>query len=413
MNGSAVQEVVVTGLGPILPRCDERATFWRQVRDGESQLSLEPDPSIPGERIVMGKIRDFDPRRYLPGIPERYYEHFVPAQLLYLSSVARACEDAGMAREALRSDRVGLFDGTSRDNVAFWHDERGARATRHDLAVGMAGMAVGLAAAIFGIRGPTYTFTSTCASGVVAMGHALRELQSGDIDVALATGHDSLLPAAVVQTYREVGLLQGEAGDPRKALRPFGGSSRNVFGEGAVTLVLETRAHAEARGAHILATLAAYRYGNGGEHPTHVDATGQVAARLIEQALERAGVSREEVGFVLGHGNGVPASDRSEIAYMRRVFGARAREVPLLSTKPIYGHTLGASGVINAAVAALMLHEQFIVPTINVEESLVAPDVCHQANRGAPRRCDAGVVVCFGIGGQHAVLVLRRRLAAG
>jgi 3-oxoacyl-[acyl-carrier-protein] synthase II len=401
-----MQEVVVTGVGPILPNCADRATFWRHVSEGESQLSLEAAEMLGGEQIVLGRIHDFDARRYLSGVPERYCERFVPAQLMYLASIVRACEDAGIPREALRSERVGLFDGTSRDNLAFWHDAR--IATKHELAAGMAGMGVGLAAALFGVQGPTYTFTNTCSSGVVALGHALRELQDGDIDLALATGHDALLPSAVLRSYRQAGLLNAESVDPRTALRPFVGHSRNVFGEGSVTMILESRARAEARGARILATLVSYRYANSGAHPTHVDESGRTAARVMTQALERAGVAKEDVGFVVGHGNGVPMSDRSEIAYMKHVFGPRAREVRLLSTKPIYGHTLGASGVINAAAAALMLHEGFIIPTINIDESKLTGEVHHQPNRGEPGQCEAGMVVSYGIGGQHAALVLRR-----
>lgn len=406
--GGTMRDVFITGLGLILPNCDERETFWSHVRNGESQLSLQPEPTTPSGRLALGRILDFNPRRYLRDVPERYYERFIRAQHLYLASVARACDDAGLPQAALRSTRAGLFDGTSRDNVAFWHEQRRERSPRHELPVGMPGMSAGLAASIFGVRGPVYTFTSTCASGVVAVGHALRELQLGEIDLALASGHDALLPGEVLRTYREAGLLNEDSGDPRTAVRAFVGHSRNVFGEGAVTLALETRPHAEARGARILAKLAAYRYGNSGEHPTHPDRTGRTAARLISEALERAGVSPQDVGFVLGHGNGVQVSDQSELEYMRQVFGSRAREVALLSTKPLFGHTLGASGVVNAAAGALMLHEQFIAPTINIDESLAAPDVFHQPNRGEARGCEAGLVVCYGIGGQHAVLVLQR-----
>lgn len=407
------RDIVITGIGPILPGCDDRDTFWRQVRDGESQLTMEPDPCAAGERIPLGLIKDFNPRQYLRDIPGRLYHRFVRAQQLYLASLARACDDAGLASERLRSDRVGLFDGTSRDNIAVWQSAASpGLEAKHALAAGMGGMGVCLGASLLGVRGPTYTFVSSCASGVVAMGHALRELQLGEIDVALSTGHDAILPTPVLRTFRDAGLLNQHQGDARQALRPYGGS-RNVFGEGAVTMALETRAHAEARGAHVLARLAGYRYGNGGDHPTRVDESGERPATLIEEALERSGVSRDEVGFVLGHGNGVAMSDRSELEYMRRVFGERVHEVPLISTKPIYGHTLGASGVVNAAAAALMLRHQRLIPTINVDETRPYTDVTHQAGRGAARRCEAGVVVCFGIGGQNAVLVLRRDQADG
>lgn len=266
---------------------------------------------------------------------------------------------------------------------------------------------LGLAAAILGVRGPTYTYSSTCASGVVAVGHALRELEHGDIDIALAGGHDAALLPPVYQMYRDAGLLSLEQEDPRRAIRPYGGNSRNALGEAAVTVALESREHADARGAEALATLVGYRYGNSGLHPTNIEATGDRAAELIESLLARHGVSPEQVGFVVGHGNGVEGSDRAELAYMRRVFGDRAPQVPLVTVKPIYGHTLGASGVVSLAAAALMLKNQFIVPTINMDPQNDT-GVAHQPNVGAPRACETGLVVCFGISGQNGVLLLRR-----
>src|SRR4051812_10274387 len=109
-------EVVITGLGLVLPNCADRRTFWRQLRDGDSQLSLGPDPARPGDLAPMGLLGDFDPREHLRDIPERYYRKCSRAQLIYLASLLRARDDAGLEAASLRSDRVGLFDGTSRDN---------------------------------------------------------------------------------------------------------------------------------------------------------------------------------------------------------------------------------------------------------------------------------------------------------
>jgi 3-oxoacyl-(acyl-carrier-protein) synthase len=129
---------------------------------------------------------------------------------------------------------------------------------------------------------------------------------------------------------------------------------------------------------------------------------------LIEQSLSEAQLVADDVDFVLGHGNGVQASDISELNYMKRVFGRRTREVPLISTKPIYGHTLGASSALNAATAALMLHHGFVVPTVRLDERRVVHGFNHQANRGEARALRSGVVVAYGIGGQNATLVLKK-----
>src|SRR5262249_36241802 len=132
--------------------------------------------------------------------------------------------------------------------------------------------------------------------------------------------------------YRDANLISSESCIPGQAIRPYTGNSANACGEGAVTLVLETRDHAEARGASMLATITGYRYGNGGDHPTDVHFTGARPAQLIADVLEEGEMSAADLDFVVGHGNGVQVSDLSELNYMKRVFGQRTRDVPLIST---------------------------------------------------------------------------------
>jgi 3-oxoacyl-[acyl-carrier-protein] synthase II len=409
-----MREVVVTGVGAILANCDSRQMLWDQLSGGQSQMQIEPDPAD-GIPCAIGRVRDFDCTRYMKGVPESLYRSCHREQQLFLASLLSAARDAGLELSELSSSKVGLFDGTSRGSFAHWYElihhrvhHSNRRLSTKDLNHGMPGQAVGLAAAMLGVQGPTYTFNSSCASGLVAIGHAFRELQAGRIEVAFGTGHDAALIAPLYQMYRDAGLVSNEREHPELAIRPFAGSSANAFGEGAVTLVLETREHAEERGAQPLAQVLAYGHGNGGEHPTDVDFTGARPADLINQSLCDAHLSPADVDFVLGHGNGVLASDISELNYMKRVFGRRTREVPLISTKPIYGHTLGASSALNAAAAALMLHHDFVVPTVKLDETRVVHGFNHQANRGEARKLRSGLVVAYGIGGQNATLLLRK-----
>lgn len=412
---SLLREVVVTGIGVILPNCRTREELWRQLRDGASQLEIEPDPGD-GLPCAIGRVRDFRCADHLPGIPASRYASCPREQQFYLASVAEAARDAGLALADLASDVVGLFDGTSRGSFASIYElvsarlaDPHARFSLRDLNLAtLPGQAVGIAAAIFGVRGTTCTVSGTCASGMLAIGQAFRELEAGRLEVAFATGHDAALIAPLFQVYRDAGLLSPESRDPACAIRPYSGNLANAFGEGAVTLVLETREHAEARGAEILAQIVAYRAGNGGEHPTDVDFTGERPAKLIAEVLREAELDAQDVDFVIGHGNGVQASDISELNYMKRVFGRRTREVPLISTKPIYGHTLGASSALNVATAALMLHHDYVVPTVGVDERRVVHGFNHQANRGVARELRSGLTVSYGIGGQNATLLLKK-----
>jgi 3-oxoacyl-[acyl-carrier-protein] synthase II len=406
-----LHEVVITGIGVILPNCDESSVFWQQLKEGQSQLRIEPDP---GDAIdcAIGRVRDFSAGKYLAEIPEKFWSRCSKEQLFYLSSVVSACRDAGLSLGELASEQVGLFDGTSRGSLEFLYDlvrAQGKRPSLRDFNLGaLPGQSVGIAASILGVRGPTYTYNGSCASGAIAIGNAFREIQMGRVQVACGTGHDAALVAPLFQVYRDAGLVSAETSDPSRAIRPYSGSFANAFGEGSVTVVLESREHAEARGARVLADLVGYRYGNGGQHPTDVDFTGERPARLIDESLAEAELGPADVDFVIGHGNGVLASDISELNYMKRIFGDRTREVPLISTKPIYGHTLGAASAINVAAAALMLHHAYVVPTIGVDRKRVVGGFNHQANEGSSRLLRSGISVSYGAGGQNAAIVMQR-----
>jgi len=415
-----MSEVVVTGIGPLLANCADRRTLWAQLCNGPSQLAFEVAPGGDGERWAVGRVRGFEPERWLGRFPRQFYERYCREQQLYLSSMMIALDDAGLELATLPRERVGIFDGTSRGNFDYWYErvraEREQPAselyTRRELLTGTPGQAANLAASLLGVRGPVYTFNVTCCSGAAAIGQAFRELQIGDIDVAFASGHDSSLQAPMYRMYRDAGILSVERDDARRALRPFVDHSRNVFGEGAITLVLETREHAARRGAPILATIDGWKLGNNGAHPLHVDVEGARAATLISQVLATAKVDRADVGFVVGHGNGVEQSDHSEVAYMRKVFTDRSAQVPLLSVKPVYGHLLGGSSALNVAAAALMLHHGWIVPTLNVDPSRTDDSIDHLGGGGRKTDATAALSVSYGIGGHNGVVLVGKAAAA-
>jgi len=415
-----VSEVVVTGVGPLLANCANRRTLGAHLRDGQSQLVFEATPAGDGERWPVGRVRGFEAERWLGRFPRGFYERYHREQQLYLASLMIALDDARLELAAIPRERTGIFDGTSRGNFDFWYERACAECrqlprelyTRRELSTGTAGQAANLAAGLLGVRGPVYTFNVTCCSGAVAIGQACRALEHGDVDVAFASGHESSLQTPIYQMYRDAGLLSQERHDARRAGRPYVEHSRNVFGEGAITLVLETREHAARRGATPLATISGWKLGNNGGHPLHVDAEGARAAELISEVLTAARVEREAVGFVVGHGNGVEQSDRSELTYMHRVFAGRTSEVPLLSVKPIYGHLFGASSALNVAATILMLHHGWLVPTLNVDPARATGPVDHLARGGRASAATAARSVAYGIGGHNAVTLVGKAAAA-
>ncbi len=408
--------IVVTGIGLVLPGADTKEVFWDHLVHGRSQLSMEEDPNQPGNRFAVGRVQNFDPNRYLGEVSERFRAHYPHEIALYLSSIYNARNDAGIDLGALDAARVGIFDGVARPSLGFWYDRIRREAldapdkawSRKDLKIALPGQAVGLAASLLKVRGPAYTYTSTCSSGAVAIGHAFRELQSGAVDVAFASGHEAPLLPPLFAMYDDAGLISKERNNPGLAVSPFVNHSNNAFGEGAVTLVLETYEHAMKRGATILAEMGGYSYGNNGYHPTSIDVLGVRPTEVIQALLDNAKVTTDDVGFVVGHGNGVRRSDLSEENYMRRLFDERAADVPLVSVKPIFGHSLGCSSATNAAAVVMMLHNNHVASTINVDPKGLKRWSCHSPSEGSPEPQGLGVAMSYGMGGQNAALLFSR-----
>ena len=400
----------MTGMGVLLPGCDTVEDLWSHLRDGRSQLTLEADPSEPTRKVAMGRIHDFRPEKYLRKIPERAFRQYDREVQLYLSSLYMAIEHAKVDLPAFDPAKVGIFDGCSRPMFAGWYERllKDHTYSSRDLMLATPGQAAGIAASLLEVRGSVYTFNGSCSSGSIAIGHAFREVQAGLVDIAFATGHESALLPPIYSMYRAGNLLSPEVNDPSRAVRPYSESLGNAFGEAAITLVLEPAELARARGAKCYATLSAYGYANNGFHPTSPDLAGGQPSRIIREALEAARIEIDEVGFVVGHGNAVQLSDDSELNYMLLVFGEGVRKVPLISNKPIFGHTLGASSAINAAAAVLMLEHQFIAPTLNVSASHANADFTHMPDKGESRVLRAGLTMSFGLGGNNTVLAFKR-----
>jgi 3-oxoacyl-[acyl-carrier-protein] synthase II len=229
----------------------------------------------------------------------------------------------------------------------------------------------------FGVTGPVVTISSACASATLAFGSALEALRSGEVDVALVGGADSLcrLTFAGFNSLRAV--------DPRPC-RPFRAEREGMsIGEGGAVLVLESRAHAERHGARVLGWLAGVGGSCDAHHMTAPDPAGDGIARAVEAALADAGASADAIDFVNLHGTGTPANDAAEARMLARVFGARAARLPATSTKGAVGHFLGAAGAIEAVATLLCLEHGEVHPTPG--EGTLDPAAPVDLVVGAPR----------------------------
>ena len=251
-----------------------------------------------------------------------------------------------------------------------------------------------------GLKGPNACITNHSIGGLLAVIEAMEALRHGEADRAVAVGHDTPIEPQLVLYYHCVGLIASEA------LRPFDARhDGSLFGEGAAALMLETEASAQERGAAVLGEVLGGAASCEAEGLLAIREDGEGVARAIGDALADAGIAPEEVGMVVAHGNGTPASDASEAAALREVFGASMP--PVTAFKWAFGHLIAAAGILDAALALHALR-QGVVPGVAPLEAL-ARDCAGLAISARPQapRSKIALVICRGFGGTNAALVVR------
>jgi 3-oxoacyl-[acyl-carrier-protein] synthase II len=260
-----------------------------------------------------------------------------------------------------------------------------------------------------GLRGPVITSVAACASGVQALVEAQRLIEHGDVDVVIAGGTESAILPVAFAALANMGALSKRNDDPAKASRPFDADRDGfVFGEAAGALIVESAAHAEKRGATVIAEVAGGALTGDAFHISAPDPSGYGAAKAMERALRDAEVDAEQVDYVVAHGTSTPLNDATESKAIRAAFGHHADHLAVSSNKSMIGHTLGAAGAMSALAAVLAIRDAVIPPTINYETPDPECDLDYVPNVARQARVDAAIINGFGFGGQNAVAVFRR-----
>jgi 3-oxoacyl-(acyl-carrier-protein) synthase len=370
---------------------------------------------------IAGEVRGFD----AGPVRERY-----PAAravrdrkvVLGLAAIEEALDHACPAPAVLASTRAGIVLGAGLD-VLFLEDIRGraedvedavARRLREVLAapegderVVPADTVARLAAARHGLRGPCVTSVSACAAGAQAIGHALRLVREGALDLCLAGGFDSMVHPMGIGGFGLLGALSPRNDPPAEAIRPFDAArDGTVLGEGAAVLVLEAAEAAASRGARPLAEVLGYASTLDAHAVTDPDPSGGGAAAAMSGALADAGLGPEAVDYVSAHGTGTPKNDAVETAALKEALGRRAREVPVSALKSMTGHLVAASGAIEVASCVVALLRRAVPPTINLTRPDPACDLDYVPGRARPWEGSVALSNSFGFGGQNAVVVI-------
>jgi len=411
---SDARRVVVTGIGAVTPIGTGADGLFAGLRAGRSAVRAISrfDPS-PFRTHIAGEIPDFRPEDHLDRKRARRYDRY--SQLAVTSAaLALAHADLDLAHED--RERVGVMMGSALGGVGYAEEQVGVylrdgmRGVDPMLALTVFGGAASCNMGIeFGISGPNSTNAMSCASGTVAVGDAFHAIREGRADVMLAGGAEAPLAPLCFGAFAHIRAMSTRNDDPATASRPFDADRDGfVMGEGAAVLVLEERGRALARGAPVLAEVLGAASTLDAFHMTAPRPDGSQAARCLRVALADAHVAPHEVGYVNAHGSSTPLNDSTETLAFKQVFGDHARRLAISGTKGYYGHPLGASGAIEAAIVALALARGWLPPTINRQTPDPACDLDYLTAGGVERRVDVALSNSFGFGGINAAVVLRR-----
>jgi 3-oxoacyl-[acyl-carrier-protein] synthase II len=415
---SSRRRVWITGIGIVTPIGTGVESFRAGMRAGRSPVRrIDRFDASPFRSQVAAQVDDFDPLAWMPAKTARQLDRFSQFGMV---AGRLALDDANLspgANGGASAERIGIYLGSALGGIAYaeaQHErylEKGIRQVAPNLALAVFG---GAAPANLGIaldvRGPILSTANSCASGAVALGEALGDLREGRVDAAIAGGCEIPLSPLAFGAFDIIrALSSGHNDDPGGAARPFDTERDGfVMGEGAALLVLEDATAAARRGARPYAELLGYAATSDAFHMVQPRADGREAARAASMALADADADPGSIDYVNAHASSTPIGDLAEARAIATALGGRAATVPVSGTKALYGHPLGASGAIEAAIGALAIQDGWAPASVNLvtpdpDSAALLPGLLLAPRAGSYRRV---LSTSFGFGGLNAALVL-------
>ncbi len=409
-----LQRVVVTGLGAVTPIGNTVADYWEgltSAKNGVEAITLF-DAAQHACRFAA-EVKNFDPSGLIEPKDAKRWDRFCKFGVV---AAKQALADSGLTITPDNAHRIGVSIGsgvggllTMETQAHVLKDKAPGRVSPFTVPMMIPNMATGLAAIALGAKGPSSAVATACAAGSNAIGDAFQLLQLGKADVMICGGAESAITPLGVAGFASAKALSFRNDDPSTASRPFDKTRDGfVIGEGSGILVLETLAHAEARGATILAEVVGYGTTCDAHHITSPTPGGVGGAAAIRLALEDGGIAADSVDYVNAHGTSTPANDSNETAAIKSALGSRAKDIPVSSTKSMTGHLLGGSGGIEAVACVLALRNGVVPPTINYNNP--DPECDLDVVPNTARELTLGTVLSnsFGFGGHNVCLAFRR-----
>jgi 3-oxoacyl-[acyl-carrier-protein] synthase II len=404
--------VAVTGIGAVTPVGLGAGGLWRGVlADRSAVRAIDRFDASPFPSRIAAQVEDFRAEDHLDARRARRLDRF--SQLAVAAS--RMAAEQAVWATGTDPARTGVWIGSALGGVAFGEEQHaayvagGVRKVSPTLATAVFGGAGAANVAIdLGIRGPAVGNANSCASGAMAIGQAFQAVRDGVVDAALAGGAEAPLAPLTFGAFAMIRVLSTRNDDPATASRPFDAERDGfVMGEGAAVLALEAWDAAVARGAEIIGEVLGFGASADAHHLTAPLPSGEAAAAAVTTALQDAGLEPDDIGYVNAHASSTPLNEAAEARALHLALGEHAGGVPVSGTKGLYGHALGASGAIEAAITLLALCHGLLPGTCNlrVQDPELDLSVLRDPLHARPA---AALSTSFGFGGLNAALVFRR-----
>lgn len=406
---------VITGLGAVTPLGNTVEEYWNGLKNGVCGIDYIKKFDTTDYKVkIAAEIKDFDPEQYMTKKDVKRNDLFA---IYALAAGMQAFEDSKLDMEKEDADRIGVIVGsgvgglmTMEEQVKRLTDKGPSRVSPLFITMTIGNMAAGNIAIRVGAKGVCEDIVTACATGTNAIGTAFRNIKHGYLDACIAGGAEGAICGIGVAGFTNLTALSTEE-DPKKACRPFD-KERNgfVMGDGSGILVLEELEHALARGAKIYGEVAGYGATADAYHVTLPEPTGEGAAKAMKFAMQEAGITPEQVGYINAHGTSTHANDVGETKAIKLAMGEEcAKNIPISSTKSMTGHLLGAAGAIEAIACVKALEEGFLPPTINYHTPDEECDLDYIPNVGREaKEAEYALSNSLGFGGHNGVLCFKK-----
>ena len=410
----AKRRVVVTGLGVLAPNGNSVGDYWNSISNGISGIKEISSFDASGLSVrIAGELDGFDPNEHFDRKELKKLDLFT---IYHIVSSREAIEQSGFKKHNIDHDRIGVIIGSGIGGIqtleqqAKIYNERGQRRVSPFFVPRMiANIAAGNLAIEFGFKGPNHTVISACASGTDAIGCAARTIQYGDADVIVTGGTEASITGLTISGFANIRALSTQNDYPSKASKPFDKDRDGfVLSEGSATIVLEELEHAKKRGAKIIAEFAGYGSTDDAYHVTQPSEGGVGAIKAMSNALKDSNLNTSDINYINAHGTSTPFNDKTESSAIKNLFSEHSKNLKISSTKSMIGHSLGASGALEAIASILAIQNNKIPPTINYKTPDPECDLDYVPNVSVMQNVDVVMSNSFGFGGHNGVIIFKK-----